>query len=63
MTLAVLNGETFYHHETIHGERYRGLFDRAIYAPELTSGDLADVGLLIVPDGCIPICSDGTLRR
>ena len=54
MTLAVLSGETFYHHETIHGERYRGLFDRAIYAPEVTSGDLADVGLLIVPDWLHP---------
>jgi outer membrane receptor protein involved in Fe transport len=54
VTLAVLNGETFYHHETIHGDRYRGLFDRAIYAPELTSGDLADVGLLIVPDWLHP---------
>ena len=56
MTLAVLDGGTFYHHETIYGERYRGLFDQTIYAPELTPST-ADVGLLIVPDGCIRIFS------
>ena len=54
MTLAVLDGGTFYHHETIYGERYRDQFDRTIYAPELTSAQLADVGLLIVPDWMHP---------
>jgi hypothetical protein len=55
MTLAVLDGGTSYHHETIRGERYRGLFDRVIYAPELTGADLAEVGLLIVPDWLHPL--------
>ena len=54
MTLAVLDGGTYYHHETIHGARYRGLFDRAIYIPELTPADLDDVAVLIVPDRSPP---------
>ena len=54
MTLAVLDGGTYYHHETIHGARYRGLFDRAIYIPDLTPADLDDVAVLIVPDRSPP---------
>lgn len=54
MTLAVLDGGTFYHRETIHGDRYRHWFDRVIYAPELTAADLAGVDALIVPDRLSP---------
>ncbi len=54
MTLAVLDGGTYYHHETIHGARYRGLFDRSIYIPELAPADLDGVALLIVPDRSPP---------
>ncbi|MGQ3028001.1 MAG: hypothetical protein ACT7A5_18605 [Ferrovibrionaceae bacterium] len=54
MTIAVLDGGTYYHHETIHGPRYRGRFDRVIHAPALTAGDLADVTTLIVPDRISP---------
>lgn len=54
MTLAVLDGGTFYHHATIHGPRYRALFDRAIYMRDLVPADLDDVGLLIVPDRINP---------
>jgi hypothetical protein len=54
MTLAVLDGATYYHQETIHGPRYRDRFDRVIYAPDLTAGDLADVTTLIVPDRISP---------
>lgn len=50
MVLAVLDGGTYYHHETIYGERYRGMFDRAIYTPDLKPELLADVKMLIVPD-------------
>ncbi|MDC7789658.1 hypothetical protein PQJ75_25330 [Rhodoplanes sp. TEM] len=54
MTVAVLDGGTFYHHETIFGDRFRDRFDRVIYAPALTASDLTDVTLLIVPDRLNP---------
>ncbi len=54
MSLAILDGGTFYHHAAIHGGRYRELFDRTIYAPELTSDALAGVTFLIVPDRINP---------
>lgn len=54
MTLAVLDGGTFYHREAIHGDRFRHLFDRVLYAPELTAADLRDVGVLIVSDRIDP---------
>ncbi len=44
-----LDGGTHYHREAIYGDRYRSLFDRAIYVPDLVPADLEDVGLLIVP--------------
>jgi hypothetical protein len=50
MALAVLDSGTYYHHETIYGERYRGLFDRVIYVPEMTPDQLAGVTVLIVAD-------------
>lgn len=50
MALAVLDGGTYYHHDTIHGERYHHLFDRIIYVRELTPKSLADVTMLIVAD-------------
>lgn len=59
MSLAVLDGGTYYHHEAIHGERYRDLFDKTIYLPELTVEDLVGVTVLIVPDRSHP----GLLRR
>ena len=50
MALAVLDGGTYYHHEAIHGDRYRHLFDRVIYIRELTAQSVADVDTLIVAD-------------
>jgi hypothetical protein len=50
MALAVLDGGTYYHHDTIRGERYRHLFDRIIYVRELTPKSLAGVNMLIVSD-------------
>ncbi|MFZ0839513.1 MAG: hypothetical protein WAM77_18770, partial [Xanthobacteraceae bacterium] len=58
MTLAVLDGGTFYHHATIHGSRYRHLFDAAIYILDLTREALAGTTFLIVPDRINP----GVLR-
>lgn len=55
MSLAVLDGGTYYHHESIHGDRYRDRFDRVIYAPDLAADDLADVDTLIVPDRINPV--------
>jgi len=54
MTLAVLDGGTFYHHDTIYGPRYRALFDRAIYVRDMAIRDLDGVNLLIVPDRINP---------
>ena len=54
MSLAVLDGGTFYQHTAIHGPRYRDLFDRAIYARELTPEILGGVTFLIVPDRINP---------
>ncbi len=54
MTIAVLDGGTYYHRETIHGDRYRGQFDRVVYAPDLTAADLEGVDTLIVPDRLSP---------
>ena len=54
MSLAILDGGTFYHHAAIHGPRYRALFDKIIYAPELAADALAGVTFLIVPDRINP---------
>lgn len=54
MTFAVLDGGSYYHREAIHGPRYRDLFDKSIYTPELASADLDDVSVLIVPDRSHP---------
>ncbi len=54
MSLAILDGGTFYHHAAIYGTRYRGLFDKIIYAPELTADALSGVAFLIVPDRINP---------
>lgn len=50
MTVAVLDGGASYHHEAIHGERFRDRFDRVIYAPDLGDADLDGIAALIVAD-------------
>lgn len=52
--LAVLDGGTYYHAETLYGPRYAGIFDRILYAPDLDEQSLKDVRLLIVPDRTCP---------
>lgn len=54
MSLAVLDGGTFYHHDAIYGPRYRALFHRVIYVRELEPRALDGVSLLIVPDRINP---------
>ncbi|HEY8335956.1 MAG TPA: hypothetical protein VIQ05_19370 [Tardiphaga sp.] len=54
MTLAVLDGGTFYHHAAIQGPRFRSLFDRTIYMPELDAGQLDGVTVLIITDHINP---------
>jgi hypothetical protein len=54
MSLAILDGGTFFHHAAIHGARYCELFDRTIYMPELTPAQLDGVAVLIVPDRIHP---------
>jgi len=54
MSLAILDGGTFFHHAAIQGARYRELFDLVIYMPELTPTALEGAKLLIVPDRVHP---------
>ena len=54
MTLAVLDGGTYYHREAIHGERFARFFDRVIYALQLRPAALDDVDVLIVADRIDP---------
>lgn len=54
MTLVVLDGGAYYHHATIQGARYSGLFDSVIYARDLTLQALDTATVLIVPDRINP---------
>jgi hypothetical protein len=54
MTLAVLDGGTYYHAEAIHGPRLRDRFDRAVYVPDLRLADIADCAAVIVADRIHP---------
>lgn len=46
--IAAIDGGTYYHHRSLYEERYRGFFDRIVYAPELARTDLGDIDVLIV---------------
>jgi hypothetical protein len=46
--IAVIDGGTYYHHRSIHGDRYRGFFDRIVYAPDLAATDLDGADILLV---------------
>lgn len=46
--IAALDSGTYYHHESLYGERYSNSFDRIIYARDLPSSDLSDSDVLIV---------------
>jgi hypothetical protein len=50
MTVAVLEGGSYYHYDVVYGDRFRGRFDRPLYAPDLEERDLDDVTALIVAD-------------
>ncbi len=54
MSLAILDGGTFYHRSAIHGPRYGELFDRIIYVRDLRPEALDEVTFLIVPDRTNP---------
>lgn len=54
MSLAVIDGGTFYHRTALHGPRYRDCFDRTIYLRDLTPQALDGVTVLIVPDRINP---------
>ena len=46
--IAALDGGTFYHQESLRGQRYRHRFDRLIYAPRLVRSRLDDIDTLVV---------------
>ena len=48
--LTVLDSGTYYHHATIHGDRYRNLFDHILYLPEVVPADFADSRVILVAD-------------
>lgn len=54
MTLAVIDGGTFYHQVAIHDPRHRAEFDHIIYVRDLSETALADVTVLIIPDRTNP---------
>lgn len=47
-TIAAIDAGTYYHHESLYGERFRNAFDRIIYVRHLPDADLTDVDVLIV---------------
>lgn len=59
MTVAVLDGGAYYHHEAIRGPRFRDRFDRVLYVPDLADGDLDGCAAAIVADRILP----AALRR
>lgn len=54
MSLAILDGGTSYHHHAIHGARFRGHFDRVVYAPELETAEIAGIDAVIITDRIHP---------
>lgn len=46
--IAALDAGTYYHHRSLHEDRYRRYFDRIVYAPELAATALDDIDVLIV---------------
>lgn len=54
MSLAVVEGGSYYHHETINAPRFRDRFDHAFYAPDLAEGDLDGFAAVMVADRVSP---------
>ncbi len=52
--LVALDGGTYYHRESLCGERYRRYFDEVWYAPELPQRALDEVACLLVTDRINP---------
>ena len=46
--LAAIDSGTYYHRETLYGDRYRDQFARILYARDLGTADLAGVDVLLV---------------
>ncbi|HET8726004.1 MAG TPA: hypothetical protein VFO41_00725 [Alphaproteobacteria bacterium] len=46
--MAALDGGTYYHDESLRGQRFRGYFERTIYLPDLAQAPLGDLDALIV---------------
>lgn len=52
--IAIVDGGTYYHDRTLHGERYRGCFSATIYARELKDTCLGDFDAVVIPDRVHP---------
>jgi len=46
--IAAIDAGTYYHHEGLHGPRYRDFFERIVYARDLSHADLDDIDVLLV---------------
>jgi hypothetical protein len=46
--ICAVDGGTYYHHEALHGTRYRGWFDRLIDLRRLPQAELTDCDVLVV---------------
>lgn len=54
MSIAVVDGGTYYHHRALHGERYRNCFAEIIYILELPRIQLDRFSILVMPDRLHP---------
>lgn len=54
MSIAVVDGGTYYHYRALHGERYRSYFDEVIYSLELPQVQLDKFSALVFPDRLHP---------
>ncbi|MEM6761240.1 MAG: hypothetical protein AAF615_00030 [Pseudomonadota bacterium] len=46
--IAAVDAGTYYHHESLYGERFKGAFDEIVYARTLADADLRHIDILLV---------------
>lgn len=54
MSIAVIDGGTYYHHRALYGERYRGYFSEILYVRDLQHTSLDAFAAVVVPDRLHP---------
>lgn len=54
MSIAVIDGGTYYHHRALYGDRYQGYFAEMIYARDLAHTPLDNFAAVVLPDRLHP---------